>query len=52
MALFFICHLSSVISVINNKTPERFGSVGNNAYICRQKRKYTAYEQSDKGMKI
>ena len=27
MALFFICHLSSVISVINNKTPERFGSV-------------------------
>ena len=38
MALFFICHLSSVISVINNKTPERFGSVGNNAYICRQKR--------------
>ena len=37
MALFFICHLSSVISVINNKTPERFGSVGNNAYTCRQK---------------
>ena len=39
MALFFICHLSSVIAVINNKTPERFGSVGNNAYNCRQKRK-------------
>ena len=37
MALFFICHLSSVISVINNTPPERFGSVGNNAYTCRQK---------------
>lgn len=37
MALFFICHLSSVTAVINNKKSERFGSVGNNAYNCRQK---------------
>ena len=39
MALFFICHLSSVTAVINNKKSERFGSVGNDAYNCRQKRK-------------
>ena len=41
MALFFICHLSSVIAVINNKKSERFGVSEIMLIICRQKRKYS-----------